>query len=198
MLVWWCSHPQRRGSSAGWSCRRCPTPEALSWPPALWIPSVSQWQRVSPACGGGGRDGLWGVWGIRQTINVLEHSRCPLVFVESIYLFRGSWPVSWQIICHWIFPFYNILVWNTKACEGLSYFWHYVLVNRKYREVNKNADSFQTYFTPENPTDLFLIWGQSSPYIQHHQAHMRAHLAPPTHQSPALLLATVQLPPPIL
>jgi len=47
--VWWCWHLQRRGFSAEWSCRRCPTPEVLSWPPALWIPSVSLWQRVSPA-----------------------------------------------------------------------------------------------------------------------------------------------------
>lgn len=59
VLVWWCSHPQRPDSSARWSCQHCPTPEALSWPPALWFPSVSQWQRVSPACrgGGGGCDG---------------------------------------------------------------------------------------------------------------------------------------------
>lgn len=54
--VWWCSRPRRRGSSAGWSCQRCPAPGARSGPPARWFPSVFQWQRVSPAWGreGGG------------------------------------------------------------------------------------------------------------------------------------------------
>lgn len=54
--VWWCSRPRRRGSSAGWSCQRCPAPGARSGPPARWFPSVFQWRRVSPAWGreGGG------------------------------------------------------------------------------------------------------------------------------------------------
>lgn len=72
VLVWWCSHPQRRGSLARWSCRHCPTPEALSWPPALWIPSVSQWQRVSPACRD--EDGMGGCGRIDKTLNLLQHS----------------------------------------------------------------------------------------------------------------------------
>lgn len=81
-LVWWCSRLLRQGFSTVLSCLRCPNPAALSWPPALWILSVSLWQRVSPA--------RWWVSGSGgQTEKIWQGVNCVYTWNTTTHLFSA-------------------------------------------------------------------------------------------------------------
>lgn len=116
--VWWCSRPRRPGSSAGWSCQRCPAPGARSGPPAQWFPSVFQWQRVSPA---------WGREGGGVT-DERSHHRVPGTLTAPFYSLH-SLPQDVTSLLQWFFCGFCFLFFFFIRVTTFSKTWSLMTVN---------------------------------------------------------------------